>query len=72
MDKAAMLAQIVEEWGMGPVQPDEMTLREMAQAAGISEQSATRYAKRDVAAGKLTMRKGIVNGRQVNVYRKRE
>ena len=37
MDKAAMCAQIVAEWGLEPVQADELTLREMAQAAGVSE-----------------------------------
>ena len=72
MDKAAMCAQIVAEWGLEPQQPDEVTLREMAQEAGVSEQAAYRCVKRDVAAGKLTVRKATVNGRQVNVYRKAE
>ena len=67
-----MCAQIVAEWGLDPVQADELTLREMAQAAGVSEQAAYRCVKRDVAAGKLTVRKATVNGRQVNVYRKAE
>jgi len=70
MDKAAMLAEAVAAWGLEPVADDEMTLREMAAAAGIGEQAASRCVKRDVAAGRLTVRKATVGGRQVNVYRR--
>ena len=72
MDKAAMLTEIVAEWGLEPVADDEMTLRDLAQAAGVGEQVAARCLRKDIAAGKFTVRKAIVGGRQVNVYRRCE
>lgn len=69
------LADLVELWSACRAQrndrtPDEFTVSEYQEAANVSVQAA-RYQLRELCKlGRITSRRGMVDGRCVNLYRR--
>ncbi|GAG09402.1 unnamed protein product [marine sediment metagenome] len=72
MDKAAILAELVELSGSAEMEPDEFTRAEFMEASGCQYEAAKRRLGILESKGVLTKRKLCVNGASCWVYRKVE
>ena len=67
-EKRVILDDLITLSGIRQPQPDDITVRDFARAAGITEQTALRRLEILHKQGVLDKAKAIRNGREINVY----
>lgn len=66
-----LLAELVRELTVPPIEPDEVTCKMIQDGTGLSDNKAMSFLKDKVAAGELTTRNvRLPNGRVVMAFRK--
>jgi predicted ArsR family transcriptional regulator len=70
VDKAAVLAELRELLQTEQPQPGDVTVGDVAAAAGVSLATAARQMQALCERGAFTVHDAIVNGRRCKVYRK--
>ena len=71
MDKLAILEEIKECYGAESLQPDDLTVEEVAAELGTCNETARKFMRELVAKGKFDVVTVIADNHKRNVYRKR-
>jgi predicted ArsR family transcriptional regulator len=66
-----LLAKLSEQYGLKPYDPElDLTIKQIAKELGITEQATRNVMGKQVEAGLVTVRRVVLDGQRIKVYRK--